>query len=181
MILPFRIERQKNDEWCWAAVAASIDHFFSAQSTRTQCQIVTEEFGKPCCAEPLGPEREVDCDQPSTVHVTLERLGWLAEGPLARPPVPFEVIRSEIDAGRPLCVFIRWRDGGQLSRRGHFFVIAGYQVTARSRFVFIQDPLFAESLSEYEKLASDKPGDGYREGQGVWRGSFLLRSTRAVS
>jgi hypothetical protein len=37
----FRMQYQESDEWCWMAVATSINHFYHPSSTWTQCQIMT--------------------------------------------------------------------------------------------------------------------------------------------
>ena len=37
-----RMQFQESNEWCWIAVATSINHFYNPSSTWTQCQIMTE-------------------------------------------------------------------------------------------------------------------------------------------
>jgi Papain-like cysteine protease AvrRpt2 len=36
-----RMQYQESNEWCWIAVATSINHFYNPSSTWTQCQIMT--------------------------------------------------------------------------------------------------------------------------------------------
>ena len=36
-----RMQYQESSEWCWIAVATSINHFYNPASTATQCQIMT--------------------------------------------------------------------------------------------------------------------------------------------
>jgi len=37
-----RMQYQESNEWCWIAVATSINHFYSPASTWTQCQVMTD-------------------------------------------------------------------------------------------------------------------------------------------
>ena len=37
----FRIQYQETSQWCWIAVATSINHFYNPASTLTQCSLMT--------------------------------------------------------------------------------------------------------------------------------------------
>lgn len=178
--LQFRAQRQKNAEWCWAAVSNSIEHFFEPTSPLTQCEIAGEQLRKPCCGD-LTEACLARCNVPSALDTALRRLGWLARSPVVHfppdPAVDFADVRAEIDAGRPLCLLVKWlEEDGELIR-GHFITIKGYRVTTGgTAYVSIQDPLFADPEIQFEVLA-DRSG-GYRDGQGVWVATFFVRSTR---
>jgi hypothetical protein len=39
--LPLRMQYQQTSQWCWIAVAVSINHFYNPASTWTQCRVMT--------------------------------------------------------------------------------------------------------------------------------------------
>lgn len=102
----------------------------------------------------------------------------LAADPITKP-LDFDAVRSEIDAGRPVCALIKWLDSqGQVTQRGHFIAINGYRVTpAQKEFVSITDPIYGESEVAFEQFASTH--GGYRDGRGVWFASFLVANMKS--
>jgi hypothetical protein len=40
--LGVRMQYQQSSEWCWIAVATTVDHFYNPASTWTQCQVMTQ-------------------------------------------------------------------------------------------------------------------------------------------
>src|SRR5437879_6605632 len=111
--MPFQIEKQRQDKWCWAAVSVSVDHYFFPGSTSSQCQIARNVLGGlPCCSDPAG------CNTPARLQPALDAVGRL-RGTLPRR-LQFDEIQQEIDARRPVCVRVGWDGGG-----GHFVVVSG--------------------------------------------------------
>ena len=153
----FQIETQEQDGWCWAAVSASVDHYFSPQSTLTQCQVAQEVLKtNGCCQNPQA------CDVPATLQDALSAVGRL-RGTLQRA-LDFPEIRQLIDAGQPVCVRIQWESGG-----GHFVVLSGYrQLASGDQLVEVSDPFFADSIVEYNEFV------GAYQGSGQWTGTFLV-------
>ena len=45
--LAFTMQDQKQIDWCWAAVAASVGDFFAGQPTWDQCAIANQQTGRP--------------------------------------------------------------------------------------------------------------------------------------
>ena len=89
-------------------------------------------------------------------------------------PAPFALIQREIDAGRPVCVLIRWKNGGG----GHFILIEGYSVSPRGvAAVWVRNPLSPGSSSRhpYDVIASNTEKGGYQDGQGRWSYTFLVQ------
>ncbi len=158
--MPFQIEKQREDLWCWAAVSASVDHYFFPASTSTQCKIAREVLGiDNCCADPDL------CNDKAKLQDALEAVGRLRET-LPRP-LRFEEIRQEIDAFLPVCVRIGWNGGG-----GHFVVISGYHESPSGAQVDVADPLFPNSTMYYDDFVS-----AYQTGVtsgGEWTATFLL-------
>jgi hypothetical protein len=169
--VPLAMEHQKRTEWCWAAVSVSVNKLFRPASTHTQCDLAASILNQDCC----DPETGRRCNHPHTLHTVLGTLHLLAGEPV-RKPFAFEEIRKEIDAGRPICVLIRWLDdSGQVSSRGHFIAISGYRITPeRIPFLEIADPFYGASMIAYEEFSS--PHGGYRHGHGVWYASFNVEN-----
>lgn len=163
----FYMQKQRQDKWCWAAVAASVDHYFSPHSRQTQCQIAQKVNGNMdgdksrCCTDPEP------CNQPANLADALRAVGRY------RDTVPkaftFEEVQAEIDAGRPVCVAIKWRDGG-----GHFVAISGYRLfDSGVRHLEISDPFYPDSTVPYDQFI-DGYGAGESSGAGEWTHTFLL-------
>src|SRR5579864_6058002 len=90
-----RIERQVKNEWCWAAVSASVHKFFHGIS-QTQCQIATTALKYPCCEQASSGE----CNRPQPLHPILDSFGVLKAGDPIPRQLTFDEVRKEIDASR---------------------------------------------------------------------------------
>lgn len=175
------LRKQQASEWCWAAVSQAVELFFNPHSELQQCKIVGGAFHQGCCGKGDAPVRDPACNRPGYLHVVLGGLGLLAKPNTKaaqdwiKGPVSFEQLRHEIDRGRPVCVLIKWRNGGG---RGHFILIEGYSISASQKpYVFVRNPLSPKSASHhpYEVIASQDTSGGYQDGQGVWAYSFLVQ------
>jgi len=173
--------KQQASEWCWAAVSQGVARYFEPGLTLSQCQVVSRGFKQACCGEYDRPVRSPACNRPGYLHEALEALGLLAkpradaENAWIEGPVAFSTVMREIDREHPVCVLIKWREGGG---RGHFIVVEGYSVSAKGTpYVFVRDPMSPESTSHlpYERFADQEPGGGYQDGQGRWAYSFLVK------
>ena len=163
--LDFNMQHQEHSNWCWAAVSVSVEQFFSPGKELRQCGMAHLELGFRCCDE---PERR--CNQPHRLDPPLERVNRLRGRPIAEV-LSFAKVQEEIDAGRPVCVRIRWRDGG-----GHFVVITGYDVSPRGvEQVIVDDPFYRQSRIPIERLRSS-----YQVDHGKWTATFLLSGSRPV-
>ena len=159
------------------AVSVGVDHFFRSDSTHCQCEIASTALDLQCC-KGLQPSALTACNTPHAIHPVLGTFHLLAEQPIVRP-LGFDRIQAEIDAGRPVCVLIKWLDSqGQVTERGHFIAINGYRVTpAQKQFVSITDPMYGSSEIAFDQFTNGK--GGYRDGRGVWFASFLVANMRA--
>jgi hypothetical protein len=160
----FQIETQEKSEWCWAAVAVSIDKYFNSKSTLTQCEVANRVLGGENCCKSNG-----NCNQPETLIDALnsvKRLSSTLTGPLS-----FELVRGELDAGRPVCARIKWSGGG-----AHFVVITGYQLlTSGARHLEVVDPFNPNSTIDYDDLCNAYYGDG------TWADTYLVTSSAKYS
>lgn len=156
--LPFYMQPQLQDNWCWAANAVSIASFYNSASQWTQCKLVNAQLGETTCCL-AGSSCE--CDQPSTLQDALAVTGNFVNWSYV--PTSAE-IRSEILNGRPLAAQIAWENGG-----AHFVVIAGYRCDAEE-YLDIRDPLFGSSDLSLATFSS-----GYQH-VGSWTYSFYTEA-----
>jgi hypothetical protein len=155
-IVALKVPRQERSEWCWAAVLVGVDRFFRPDSTHSQCEVASSTLSLQCC-DGTQPAALTTCNTPHALNPVLGRFGLLAAAPIVKP-LDFDHVRTEIDAGRPVCALIRWLDDqGQVTQRGHLIAINGYRVTpAQKQFVSITDPMYGSSEIDFGQFSSAK-------------------------
>jgi hypothetical protein len=128
----FRMEKQEQSNWCWAATAKSVSTFYYRASQFSQCLVVSTVFRNPnCCNDPDSQ----NCNKPEKLSPALTVTGNLVN----RQPgtVPWSTIKGEILAGRVVGARIEWKDGSG----GHFLVIRGVGgIGRRTKQLFFNDP-----------------------------------------
>ena len=159
MRLNFMMQHQEQTEWCWAATSASVLDFYNPQARARQCGIVNAEKGLDVCCR--DGSNEV-CDQPNVLDNPLSRVGLLDHKQTG--PAAYDVIRHEIDAGRPLAWHIHWSGGG-----GHFAVIEGYQRDG-AQWVSVEDPWYGSSDVAVSTLTQ-----AAYQGNGLWTHTYFTR------
>src|ERR1039457_6807334 len=97
------IEKQVKNEWCWAAVSASVHKFFQG-IYQTQCQIAAAMLKRECC----DPASSTECNTAQPLHPVLDSFGLLKAGDPIPRQLTFDEVPQEIDAGRPFCLLIKW-------------------------------------------------------------------------
>jgi len=159
--LPFRMQPQLREDWCWAAVAFSVARFFADRAgcrTRwTQPDVAERVLRMRSC------ERAGTCNRQAALDRALRIVGHLRS---ISGPAKYERLVAEIDAGRPIAVRTTWhgRDDD-----AHFLVLAGYGVRDGVRHVEVRDSAYGASSIAVESFAT-----GYR-GKGVWTDTYFLR------
>lgn len=152
------MQPQLEDEWCWAAVAVSVDLYFNTNSTRTQCSLATQLAGQDCCNNPDA------CDQPQALQDALSDIGRLNGDP-ETDSLEFTEIQSAIGACVPLCVRIGWVGGG-----AHFVAIDGYGSSpAGDPLVHVKDPYFGDFTVNFNDFLS------HYLGSGSWTATFRVK------
>jgi len=186
----FRIQRQEQSEWCWAAVAVSVERYFDPGSKLKQCDVankvlpeeyegVTDAQGNPiftlpdsdsecCCHCCCDPE---SCDLPAGLDTALQKVyKWRIS--LGRA-LTFLEVQREIDRGRPIGVGIKWTTGGSSGNpgtTGHYVVIRGYRMLSSGvSQVYVADPLNASGLVDFDEFTFSYYGEGQ------WVETELLR------
>lgn len=114
-VLPINRVQQDETNWCWAACCLMV---FSAagQTTDQQCDLATKLFGSQCCNSPDS----CTCDQgawPNDAYAAYQYNSQKVQG-----TVPIETIRQEIDANRPVEVYLLWNGGAA----AHVVLVTGY-------------------------------------------------------
>jgi hypothetical protein len=155
--MPFIIQTQEQDQWCWAAVSVSVDRYFSALSSFTQCSLASQILSSDCCAAP------VPCNTPAFLQDALQAIGKLRE---VRPAsLSFAETVDELSHGFPIGVRIGWFGGG-----GHFLVIRGCRDGPGVHLLNIADPWFVDSIQDFDNFSSN-----YLD-RGEWTDTFLLKN-----
>ncbi|MBL8290684.1 MAG: hypothetical protein JNN08_02545 [Bryobacterales bacterium] len=162
--MAFQMPKQLEELWCWAAVSVAVDQYFAPSSTLNQCTVAGLVFNRECCAD-SGP-----CNRATSLADALNRVGH-RHSRLERP-LDFAEIRSEIDAGRPVCVRIGWLGGG-----GHFVAIHGYWLSVSGvPHVDVADPLFPSGRWNYDDFVLAYQNGEVANGGGRWTHTYLLSS-----
>jgi hypothetical protein len=158
----FVVEPQQQPEWCWAAVAVSVEKYFNPASPLRQCDVATSVVGGDPCREP------VPADKPEALDVALRKINRLKKS--VSRPLSFNELRQEIDANRPLCAGIRWRSGG-----GHFVILSEYEIApSGARHVHVEDPLNPSGTLNFDEFTNFYYGDG------EWVESYLVQNLQWI-
>ena len=176
-MLLFKMQRQLQSDWCWAAMTASIVRHFDPDSPWCQCKLATKvtqsrkasakASAKECCSHPYTKDLARACNQPQFLDRALRLVGRLA-GPPTAGPLTFSQIQKEILAGRPVCVRIGWAR----ATVGHFTLIYGYTKSKRGEYwLYVEDPLYGNSTWLYSEFCRN-----YQYADGRWSHTYPIRS-----
>ena len=156
--LDFAMQHQQQTNWCWAAVATSVSLFCDPASTWTQCTVANAELSRTdCCGDGAsGP-----CNVYGFLDTSLTTVGHLDHW--TGSSSTFAELRTEIDAGRPLCARTAWSGGG-----AHFLAIIGYRIL--QEMLAVDDPWYGKSDVSFATF-----GSSY-QGTGTWTHSYFTRA-----
>lgn len=132
---PLIVEEQKEDNWCWAAVASAIHNRKHSKKRLTQCDVASRVFPDEgdACADPRP------FDRVASLEVALDRVGMLHNAEDGR--APFDEIQAEIGKNRPLCArIVKDRNGDGIVESAHFVVIVGCGIIDGVPHVRVEDP-----------------------------------------
>jgi papain like cysteine protease AvrRpt2 len=147
------VKHQKQDNWCWAAVAEAVDHYYKPGAASTQCSIAAAQDGAGNCCVDGSTDT---CDRPWFLEKALFTVNRLEEGPIAGT-LDFEDIKSRFSAKsktKPICARIGWKGSG-----GHFVAIKGLQDGA-TPMLWIADPIDGDCLVPYDIFVHSYHGFG---------------------
>jgi Papain-like cysteine protease AvrRpt2 len=158
--LDFEMQPQQHSNWCWAAVATSVAHFYNRNSKWTQCRVANRNLGKKGCCEGLGRK----CNKIGHLQDSLKLVGHSEPPRFIEGKIPFRRAQHEINARRPVGVRTQWRG----SEIGHYIAIVGYH--SGLKMLTVEDPTYGTSHVHYRVFCRD-----YR-GSGKWTRSYCTRS-----
>jgi hypothetical protein len=161
--MAFQVETQLESCWCWAAVTCAVDRYYNPNSCIPQCQVVSQ-FLPAASAACLNPDANND---PGVLEHALAGLDLGAKW--CEGDITFEVLQTEIDAGRPVCVAIDWTNGNGAT---HFVVLCGYEEWTDAggktlRTVDVADPFYPDSTRSF----ADFPM--FYHGGGTWSQTYF--------
>jgi hypothetical protein len=156
--LAFNMEMQTENNWCWAATATSVSHYYWPISTWTQCLVASNELSLTCCDSPVPGA----CDIPWWLSKALTLTKNLVN---VTGPAAFQAVRDEIDAGRPVGARIGWSGGG-----GHFMVIYGYSLIGDVEYFDIDDPIYGKSHLTVSDFSNNY------QATGTWTDTYFTKS-----
>ncbi len=172
-MLSFKMQRQLQSDWCWAAIASSLSKHYNPDSPWCQCKLASRMIRseKPgdtnCCSRPYTRDIAHTCNQPQLLERALRIAGRLAAPPTAGP-LTFANIQKEILAGRPVCVRIRWAR----ATVGHFVMIYGCTKSKRGgHWLYVEDPLYGNSTWLYGEFCGN-----YQYAEGRWSHTYPIKS-----
>src|SRR6516225_2981548 len=102
----FTIREQQATNWCWVAVAVSVDDFFTG-GARRQCDLVQKVLAKTTVRPPANCcPKHPECDQLGFLDAALNQVERLL------PPVTAVLAKSDLEsqlkAQLPVCIGISW-------------------------------------------------------------------------
>jgi hypothetical protein len=167
--IKFNVEKQQHSNWCWAAIAVSVDRYFNKNSTWCQCRVATEMAKKKrlkvkncgTCRKPKPcPEK---CNRPWSLDQALRLMGRQV-GKFKDRALSFAEIERTIKAGRPVCLRILWGKGPD----AHFVVISGCERSRSGhRWVDVEDPFSGSATWLYDEFRSN-----YEYSKGRWAETY---------
>ena len=148
--IDFEVARQEQSNWCWAAVAVSVAHFFDDSSQWLQCSLVNAELRQSeCCINGTSST----CNKPWYLDRALRRTENFHTWSSGR--ISASDLIDQLAQGAPVAVRIGWNGGG-----GHFVAISECMGSQERRFVVVQDPWSGKSTCEYREFAENYKGSG---------------------
>ena len=158
----FHIEAQHQSEWCWAAVTASICHYFFPTQPMDQCTVASKVLAANCCAD------QKPCNQPAFLQQALDTLAPSILHHDKPSYLLWQEIKDQIDHGFPICVEVKWLS----EPAAHYVIIRGYATSqADEQWLDIADPFFDDSTVPYQQFVQGYLNDG------VWHYTFLVSKT----
>ena len=149
-LLPVVHKFSRRSEWCWAASAQMVLHYYSRNVS--QCSLANSLFGRRICCLPF---LSFMCNLPCLIS----KVDWLYKSfginsSYNGNPISFPAIQSEINANQPIEVGFSWSKGG-----GHVAIIRGWEQDNKGEWIRINDPSmklhqnYGGGLMLYSKLA----------------------------
>ncbi len=151
----FRLQRQQQTEWCWAAVTSSMMEFMTPERAVSQSEVVTNTL------QDEGVESAEDLNRPEDITKAAKTMG-MEEG-TRYGNVSRDTMRWLVNEGTPIPIQINWRNNARKNGSlggGHYLVVSAICEEAKGETsVHVKDPLVEEELIvSWDELKNDYPG-----------------------
>ncbi|MGI8684607.1 MAG: papain-like cysteine protease family protein [Acidimicrobiales bacterium] len=152
--LSFDVQAQQQSNWCWLAVAASVDDFYESGTSATQCGLANTMLGQSnCCSSPSSST----CNQPGDTSLALQQVGHFQSN--TNGSMTFSQVKLEIGfAEDPIVVRIKWGSASV----GHAVILAGYITDSEGeQWLLVKDPSGGTTaLWTYDEFRTAYKGNG---------------------
>ncbi len=135
------MQNQEQNQWCWAAVAVSVNWYYDSHSNWTQCIMANFEFDQTTCCKDGSTTA---CNRPHYLSTAMYDTGNLADGSPISGAASYDSITNEINNCQPVGMAFSWEKTVDHSVKGaHAVAIAGYG----EGILYLEDP--AGPISNY--------------------------------
>jgi len=159
--IAFTMQSQQEDEWCWAANAASAAAYYGSNRW-SQCLLANNQFSQTTCCS-LGSSDV--CNRPWRLDLALAAAGchYLYQG----GAISLVDVVKYLTANSAIEARIGWTDGsGNFDGSGHFVAITAADPS--STMLHIADPWYPASDIGYNDFAQRY------QTVGVWTDTFII-------
>lgn len=158
--IPFRVIRQAQSLWCWAAVSSSVAEYFGTNGW-SQCRVASAEMGGDCCTSGGSAQ----CNRWHYLESALQRVEHFRDA--APGHLTPQAIADELDADLPVCLRVQWWNG-----EGHFLAIHGMIPHGNDPILLLTDPIYGRAQVQGSVLLNS----GYQgAARGRWTHSYVVQ------
>lgn len=159
MTMPFKMQSQKNSNWCWAAVSASTSVFYNPLSTWTQCLVANACLNLTVCCNTPTPSQ---CNVYGYLDLALTKTGNFVS--MSTGTTSFANCTTQMNTWRVLGARIAWSGGG-----AHFVAMSGVSLNGSTQYVTIRDSIYGTSTIPYTTFVNNY------QGSGSWTHSYFTK------
>ena len=150
----FRLQRQQQTEWCWAAVTSSMMEFMAPERAASQSEVVATTLKDAAIESPEELNRQEDITKAAKTMGLEEGTRY---GNVSR-----DTMRWIVNEGTPAPIQINWRNNARKNGSlggGHYVVVKGIGEEAKGETpVYIEDPWAGEMTLTWDELKNEYPG-----------------------
>jgi len=162
--VPVPWRKQEQTQWCWATCMQMVFLHDDPATNRTQCQLANAAFGNSGCCQ--SPSSSLCNNALGIYSISAEWSRYGYHSAYQDSSLSFEAIKTEISAGRPVEIGLKWTNGG-----GHAVLIVGFEIDGAEQLVIVNDPWRGQVNVTYIELLV-----AYGDGQWQWSWTGLQRN-----
>lgn len=156
----FSVECQEFGRWCWAALGAAIERFYSQNSRVTQCTVAMDRLHLDCCGK---DKPNKNCNTTQSFRDVLCSIHCFED--MIPKSVDPQVVHDQIRDQKPVCVRLESPD----RMEGHIVAIKIYYDNDPKIHLQISDPEIGECITTFDCLKC-----GYR-GFSNWSQTYFTK------